>query len=196
MSNFCNPSCFVDLTQFSTIDICNLAEAMRSGEIVKLIFIGCQVEVTDITDESEIGGYKTANTLIPSFPGRAKIDEKTTEGVVRIGCQDVSTIGKYPFEFESEIVDKNTGSEWQLYNDINNNKLNLTIAFLTCDGWLLVNPRYSSPGKIGLAIDSLNISPIYDGVANGKMKYTIKGTLSEQEILRPIKLTDAVLALL
>lgn len=195
MSTFCNPSCLVEQSQFSTIDICNLAEAMRSGEITQLVFWDCSINVNDITSAAEIAAYKAANRIVPTFPGRAKIDEKTTDGAVRIKCQDVATAGNYPFEFESELVDIETGSEWQVYNDLIKNQLNLLVSFVTCDEWMLINPRYSSGGKVGLKLGSLNISPIYEGVKDGKMKYVIKGTISEREIIRPIKLTAAVLAL-
>lgn len=194
MSIFCNPSCLLPQSQFSSINACDLAAAMRSGEIVKAIFITCDVLVDDITDETEIQSYKTANKLVPTLLGRGKIDEKTNEGIVRIGCQNVATISKYPFEYESELVDTTSGSEADVYNDLNNNKLNLTIAFLTCDNWLLVNPNYSAGGQLGLKIDELNISPIWGGEANGQMKYVIKGAVSEKQIIKSIKLTDAVAA--
>ena len=196
MAGICIPECVTALTPFSTINVCNLTTSLRSGEIAKLVFFKCNSVVIDVTSDTEWGTLFSSGNAIKTLVGRGTISEKSSDGVIRLGCQDVATISKYPFTYESELVDATLATDASIYNDLNNAKLNLTVAFLTCDGWLIINPDYTTGTNIGLKLDALNISPVYSGEANSKTKYVINGALSEDAILKPIKLTSAVLALL
>ncbi len=192
----CKPNCVTGLPNFAAIDDCDLTASFTSGEIASLVFLKCDLEIDDIDDATEWEtNIDSGNVTLP-FAGNGKIDEQTESGEYRVGCQTVSSICKKPFEFISPIVDNTSQTEWDLYNSIQKQRLGLTVAFLTCDGILLVNPDWVTGSNAGSKLSMLKISQILSGEADGKMTYKINGEIAECRSLKRVKLSAETLEIL
>lgn len=191
--SICKPNCVTTLPNFGAINDCDIQQLLTSGEIAKVIFTKCDLEFTDVDDDAEwTTGIEAGDITIP-FVGNGKIGEQTESGEVRIGCITHTIIKKKPFEFTSYISDTTSQTEWNLYNQIEAQKLGLTVSFITCDGLLLINPDWTTGENIGLKITSLKISQIFNGEADDKMFYKISGEVSEGRSLKMVKLSSATL---
>lgn len=192
----CKPNCVTGLPEFGAISDCDLNALFSSGEIAKVIFSKCDLEIDDVDDPTEWETNITgANVTIP-FVGNGKIDEQNESGDYRIGCQTVNSICKKPFEFTSPITDTTSQTEWSLYNDIQKQRLGLSVMFLTCDGVLLIDPDWTTGNTSGLSLSSLKIAQIFGGEADGKMTYKISGEVSECRSLKRVKLSADTLAVI
>lgn len=196
MSAICKPNCVTALPNFGAIDDCDITKRLTSGEIAKVVFVKCNMEVTDIDDDLEWETNISNGLVTIPFVGNGKIDEQSEAGEMRIGCQTVSTICNKPFEFSSPIVDTDAETEWSLYNDIQKSKLGLTVLFITCDGIVLINPDWVSGQNPGLPFSKLKISQIFTGEADSKMMYKINGEISECRSLKRVKLSTETLEIL
>jgi len=192
----CKPNCVTGLPEFGAISDCDLNSLFSSGEIAKVIFTKCDLEIVDVDDPDEWeANIQGANVTIP-FVGNGKIDEQNESGEHRIGCQTVNSICKKPFEFISPITDTTSQTEWSLYNDIQKQRLGLSVVFLTCDGVLLIDPDWTTGNTAGLSLSSLKIAQIFSGEADGKMTYKISGEVSECRSLKRVKLSSDTLAII
>lgn len=192
----CKPNCVTTLPNFGAIDDCDLVNLFSSGEIAKVVFMKCNLDVTDVDDDTEWGtNIDNGDVTIP-FVGNGKIEEQNESGEQRIGCQTVNTICKKPFEFISPITDTASQTEWSLYNDLQKQRLGLSVAFVTCDGILLIDPDWTTGENPGLKLSMLKISQIFSGEADSKMTYKINGEISECRSLKRVKLSQATLDVL
>ena len=192
----CKPNCVTGLPDFGAINDCDIQSLFSSGEVAKVIFLKCNLAVTDVDDPTEWETNLAAGDVTIPPVGNGKIDEQTESGEVRIGCQTVSTICKKPFEFISPITDTSSQTEWSLYNEIQKQRLGLTVAFVTCDGILLINPDWVTTENPGLSLSTLKISQILSGEAYGKMTYKINGEVEECRSLKRVKLSADTLEIL
>ena len=101
-----------------------------------------------------------------------------------------------PFEFVSLVTDTASQTEWDLYNQIQKQRLGLQISFLTCDGILLINPDWVTGSTIGLPITMLKIAQIFSGETDSKMTYKISGEIAECRSLKRVKLSADTIAIL
>jgi hypothetical protein len=196
MSSICNPSCITALPNFGSIDVCDLSASFTSGEIAKIILTRCDVVFDDILDDAEWTAKKTANIISIPFQGTGNIGETTYSTTKRIGCKTISINGVKPFEFMTSLVDNITNSEWALWNDIQNNRSNLNIMFLTCDNQLLINPRWVAGENPSISLKSINVSQLLSGEEDSLMEYKVSGELKEDLSLNRITLTPTVLAVI
>jgi len=192
----CKPNCVTALPSFGAIDDCDVTSLLASGEIAKIIFTKCDSGFTDVDDDAEWGSKLTEGDITIPFVGNGKLDETQESGEIRVGCQTVSTICKKPFEFTSYITDVDGQTDSTLYNDILKQRLGLTVSFLTCDGYLLINPDWVTTQNIGLALSMLKISQIFSGEADSKMYYKISGEITECRSLKRVKLSAATIAVI
>lgn len=194
--SICKPNCVTGLPAFGAIDDCDIQTLLTSGEIAQVIFTKCDLDFTDVDDPTEWETNIQANDIAIPFVGNGKIDEQSESGELRIGCTTVSTICKKPFEFTSPIADTTSETEWDLYNQIQKQRLGLSISFLTCDGILLIDPDWTTGNPIGLKLSTLKIAQIFSGEADGKMTYKINGEVSECRSLKRVKLSADTLAVI
>lgn len=194
--SICKPNCVTGLPSFGAIDDCDIQSLLTSGEVAQVIFTKCDLDFTDVDDPTEWETNIQANDIAIPFVGNGKIDEQSESGEIRIGCTTVSTICKKPFEFTSPIADTTSETEWDLYNQIQKQRLGLSVSFLTCDGILLINPDWSTGEPIGLKLSTLKIAQIFSGEADGKMTYKINGEVSECRSLKRVKLSADTLAVI
>ena len=192
--SICKPNCVTGLPNFGAIDDCDITQFLSSGEIGNIVLYKCDLAFTDIDDDAEWTTHIEAGDITVPFAGNGKIDEQTESGEIRIKCQTVSTICKKPFEYTSYITDKESQTEWSLYNDILKQRFGLTVGFITCDGNLLMNPDWTTGGHPGLAMSMFKVSQIYNGEADGKMFYKLNGEISECRSLKIVKLSADTLA--
>lgn len=189
----CKPSCVTSLPNFGAIDDCDVISSLSSGEITKIILTKCDETFTDVDDETEWADKIQSGTISVPFVGNGKIDEQSESGEIRIGCETINTVCKKPFEYTSYITDKDALSEWSLYNQILAQRLGLSVAFVTCDGILLLSPDWVSGQAIGISKSSLKVSQVLNGEADGKMYYKISGELSECRALKRVKLSQTTI---
>jgi hypothetical protein len=192
----CKPNCVTGLPNFGAINDCDVTSLLASGEIAKIIFTKCDAGFVDVDDDAEWGTKLTEGDITIPFVGNGKLDETQESGEIRVGCQTVSTICKKPFEFTSYITDTTTQTDPTLYNDILKQRLGLTVSFLTCDGYLLINPDWVTTANIGLSLSMLKISQIFSGEADSKMYYKISGEITECRSLKRVKLSSDTLAVI
>lgn len=189
----CKPSCVTGLPNFGAIDDCDIVSSLSSGEITKIILVKCDATFTDVDDSAEWSTAIAAGDVTVPFVGNGKIDEQTESGEIRVGCETVMTICRKPFEFTSYITDSVAQTEWDLYNQILEQRLGLSVAFLTCDGILLIDPDWTTGGTIGIAKSSLKVSQVFNGEADGKMFYKISGELNECRALKRVRLAQTTI---
>lgn len=194
--SICKPNCVTGLPAFGAIDDCDIQSLLTSGEVAQVIFTKCNLDWVDVDDPTEWETNIQANDVSIPFVGNGKIDEQTESGELRIGCTTISTICKKPFEFTSPIADTTSQTEWSLYNEIQKQRLGLSVAFLTCDGILLIDPDWVTGEPIGIKLSMLKISQIFSGEADGKMTYKINGEVSECRSLKRVKLSADTLAVI
>ena len=192
----CKPNCVTGLPNFGAVNDCDLQASFSSREIAQVIFTKCNLEIDDVDDATEWETNITNGDVTVPFAGNGKIDEQTESGEYRVGCQTVSSICKKPFEFVSPVTDTASQTEWDLYNQIQKQRLGLQISFLTCDGILLVNPDWVTGSTIGLPITMLKIAQIFSGETDGKMTYKISGEIAECRSLKRVKLSADTIAIL
>jgi hypothetical protein len=194
--SICKPNCVTGLPAFGAIDDCDIQSLLTSGEVAQVIFTKCNLDWVDVDDPTEWETNIQATDVSIPFVGNGKIDEQTESGELRIGCTTISTICKKPFEFTSPIADTTSQTEWSLYNEIQKQRLGLSVAFLTCDGILLIDPDWVTGEPIGIKLSMLKISQIFSGEADGKMTYKINGEVSECRSLKRVKLSADTLAVI
>src|SRR5690606_6624879 len=142
MAGICKPSCATVLPNFGALDDCDIEKALTSGEIGNLVLIKCSETFIDVTDDTEWTSKITANVLTILPVGSGNIDELSESGEKRINGITVSLIKKKPFEFTSYISDTTAETEWTKYNQLLAQRLGLSIAFVTLDGILLIDPDW------------------------------------------------------
>ena len=196
MSNICNPDCLTVLPNFEAIDSCDLIKSLRSGEIAKIIVGRCDLAFADILDVAEWTTKKANGDISIMMAGNGSLGEKSYTNTLRISCKDIDTGAKKPFEFMTYLGDNVAYTEYSVYNDLISNKLNVGIMFLTCDGFLLINPSWATGDNPLLNTSKINFDQIFSGEANSQAQWKISGEISEDNILKPVKLTSAVLAVL
>ena len=64
-----------------------------------------------------------------------------------------------PFEFTSYIADNTAQTDYVLYNQLQKQRLGLSIMFLTCDGILLISPDWTTGKIAGLKPTTLKDRP-------------------------------------
>lgn len=192
----CKPNCVTTLPDFGTINDCDIQALFSSGEIAKVILTKCNLAFVDVDDETEWEAGITAGDISIPPVGNGKIDEQSESGEYRVGSQTVSSVCKKPFEFISPVTDTTTQTEWSLYNEIQKQRLGLTISFVTNDGILLISPDWVTTKNPGLPLSMLKISQIFGGEADGKMTYKINGEVAECRSLKRVKLSPATLEVL
>ncbi|HMZ34964.1 MAG TPA: hypothetical protein PKX89_11110 [Chitinophagales bacterium] len=193
MAGICKPSCATVLPNFGAIDDCDIEKALTSGEIVNLVLIKCNETFTDVTDDTEWTTKITANALTSLPVGNGKIDEVAESNEKRFNGVTVSLIKKKPFEFTSYIADTTAETEWTKYNQVLAQRLGLSIAFVTLDGILLIDPDWVTTKTIGLKLSTLKISQVLNGEADDKMFYKVSGEIAEGRSLKRVKLPADVL---
>ena len=72
-------------------------------------------------------------------------------------------------------------------------RLGLSIAFVTLDGILLIDPDWVTTKTIGLKLSTLKISQVLNGEADDKMFYKVSGEIAEGRSLKRVKLPADVL---
>jgi len=193
MGAICKPNCVTSLPNFGAINDCDITAMLASGEIANIIFIKCNETFTDVNDATEWTAKKTANSISIPFAGNGSIKEKSESGEVRIKCQTVSTICKKPFEFTSYIADNTAQTDYVLYNQLQKQRLGLSIMFLTCDGILLISPDWTTGKIAGLKPTTLKIDQVFSGEADSKMHYKINGEVEECRAFKRMAISQAVL---
>lgn len=194
--SICKPNCVTGLPNFGAINDCDITSLLSSGEIAKVIFTKCDLAFTDVDSDTEWQDGIDAGDIAIPFVGNGKIDEQTESGEIRVGCQTVSTICKKPFEFTSYITDTTAQTDYALYNQILEQRLGLTITFLTCDGILLINPDWVTGENIGLKLSMLKVSQVFNGETDGKMFYKISGEATECRSLKRVALSADTLTVI
>ena len=195
-NEFCNVDCIDVLPQFDAIDICNLSDSFRSGEITKIILGVCNLTFTDILDPAEWTAHKTAGLISIPFMGNGNIGETTYKNTVRVGTTDVSSGARKPFEFMTKLVDNVAQTEWALFNDLHDTRTNLGVMFLNGDGHLILDPDWTTGTNPLVAQGLININQVFGGEADGQMEYRIKGEMTEDRSLKIVKLPQSVLDIL
>ena len=190
MNNICKPNCVTGLPNFGTIDQCDIAALLSSGEITNEIFAKCNETFDDIDDPAEWQAKLDAGTITIPYIGNGKIDEQTESGEIRVGCQTVFTICKKPFEYTSYITDTTSQTDYLKYNQIVKQKLGLGIMHLTCDGILLIDPSWVTGAAPAIKLSNVKISQIFSGGADSKMMYKINGEMLGCLSLMRVKLSQ------
>ena len=194
--SLCKPNCITGLPDFGAIDDCDIQSLLSSGAIAKIILPRCDLNVTDVDDPTEWTANLAALDISIPFVGNGKIDEQQESGEVPIGCENVPTICKKPFEYISYITDTAAQTDWDLYNSILKQRLGLSVSFLTCDGILLIDPDWTPGTPIGIKKSSFKVSQIFPGDIDSKMYYQITGELAECRSLKRVKLSAATITAL
>lgn len=180
----CKPNCFTGFPNFGAVDDCDLTASFSSGEISHVILVKCDETFTDVDDDTEWTTKIAESVVAIPFVGNGKIDEQQESGEIRVGCETVATICKKPFEFTSYVTDTTSQTEWSLYNQVLEQRLSLAVAFVTCDGILLIDPDWTTGNTIGIAKSSFKIAQVFSGEADSKMFYKISGELTECRSLK------------
>lgn len=192
----CKPNCVTNLPNFGAVDDCDLISSFSSGEISRIIALRCDLDIVDPDDATEWTTNIAAGDVAIPFVGNGKIDEQQESGEIRVGCETVNTICRKPFEFISYVTDTAAQTESGLYNELLEQRLGLNLAFVTCDGVLLVDPDWTTGNPIGIAKSSFKVAQIFTGEADSKMYYKISGELTECRSLKRIKLSAATITAL
>lgn len=194
--SLCKPNCITGLPDFGAIDDCDINALLSSGAIAKIILPRCDLNIVDVDDPAEWTTNLTNADISIPFVGNGKIDEQQESGEVPIGCEMVPTICKKPFEYISYITDTAAQTDTALYNSILAQRLGLSVAFLTCDGILLIDPDWTTGNPIGIDKSSFKVSQIFPGDIDSKMYYKITGELTDCRSLKRVKLSAATITAL
>jgi len=196
MSEICYNNCVTGLPTFDSINDCNVEDLLISGEIANIIAIKCGETFTDILDAAEWAAKKAANTISIPFKGTGSIGAIEGSGEVKVGCQQIQTIHRRPFEYTSPIVDKDGHTDVALYNSLLDQKLGINLMFVNCDGILIFASDWGTGLHPGIKPYQFMISDLFSGEDGAVMNYSITGQINSKRILKREPLTSAILALL
>lgn len=196
MSEICYSACVTALPTFDSINDCNVEETFLSGEIANIIAVKCDVTFDDILDVTEWQAKKTANQISIPFKGNGSIGAIEGSGERKVGCQQVTTIHRRPFEYRSPITDTSGHTDVGLYNSLIDQKMGINLMFVNCDGVLIFASEWTTGGHPAIKPYQFMISDTFSGEDGAVMEYAITGQISSKRILKRVKLTPGILALL
>lgn len=187
----CKPTCAPGLPNFGIVDDCDVVDSFASGEIAKVIPMNCGLNFTDVDSATEWTSAIQLSKISVLPDGNGKIDAAARSGDVRVKCITIQPICKKPFDFTTRLVDNTSQTDVAKYNSLTKQVLGLGVTFLTCDGYLLIDPDWAAGKSPSIKLASFYIDQVFDGVADGQMYYQIKGELSTCKALKRVKLSAA-----
>lgn len=152
MAIACNPSCgTVNITTWT--ESCDLRSMLLKGGIRQLIFMDCDVTMTDVTSSTEWTTLKTATKFQLSPKGNAVFAASAKEEI-ELDCDRmvVTKITK-PIEFMSKLLDPTAAKHHDFVNDINESGLNKVLLFVDCNDRLYYRYNWTTATSPGFALN-------------------------------------------